>query len=172
MLGAAGNHRQPLDPTVRGLRNGVAPPKTESEVQACQQNSGSRTEHQIVPFPIVTVEITAAEKIVRHATTENHDGQKQPLMQEERTIQKQRGPEKSEDDGSPGGDHPFERKLKIKECHDGGGAQIREENVKMQAAVAAGVFFLVRQLRIDEEENQGKREDGVHSRTPEFAGFA
>ena len=42
----------------------------------------------------------------------------------------------------------------------------------MQAAIAAGVFCLLWQLRVDEKENQNEREDGVHPRTPELAGLA
>ncbi len=42
----------------------------------------------------------------------------------------------------------------------------------MQAAVAAGVFFLLRQLRVDEVENQDERKNGIHPRTPELAGLA
>src|SRR2546429_4880291 len=92
-------------------------------------------------------------------------------MQKERAIQKQRGAKERENDGSPGGHDPFDRKLEIEKRHDGGCAQVREEGVEMQAAVAAGIFFLLRQLRIDEEENQDEWEDRVHPRTPELAGL-
>ncbi len=54
---------------------------------------------------------------------------------------------------SPGGDDPFDGKLKIKERYDTGRAQVREENIEVPAAVAAGVFFLLRQLRVNEEED-------------------
>jgi len=65
-------------------------------------------------LPIASTEIARAEKIVRHATGENPDRQKQSLMQKERAIQKQRGAKKRENDGSPGRDNPFERKLERK----------------------------------------------------------
>jgi len=90
-------------------------------------------------------------------------------MQEERTVQKQSGAKERENNRSPESDDPFDRKLKIEKRHDGGRAQVREENVEVPAAVAAGVFFLLRQLRIDEEENQ--RGGGwCTSAAPELAG--
>src|SRR5437762_2838474 len=91
-------------------------------------------------------------------------------MQEERAIQKPRGAEKRKNDGRPRGDHPFDRKLEIEKRQDGGGTQVREERVEVQAAVADGVLFLLRQLRVDEKENQDEGKNGVHPRAQNSPG--
>ena len=123
-------------------------------------------------MPVTFTKIAGAEKIVHHAAGENQQRQKQALIKEEWAIQEERGAEKGEHHGGPGSDHPFDGKLKIEKRDDCGGAQVREKNVKMQAAVASRIFFFLRQLRIDEKENQYEREDSVHARPPELARFA
>src|SRR5216683_7511063 len=93
-------------------------------------------------------------------------------MQKERPIQKQRSSKQCKNNGSPGCNHPFDRKLKIEKRHDGSRSQIRQKNVEVQAAVASHSFFLLRRLRVNKEENQRERENCIHPRSPEFTRVA
>src|SRR5260370_8077035 len=93
-------------------------------------------------------------------------------MQKERPIQKQRSSKQCKNNGSPRCNHPFDRKLKIEKRHDGSRSQIRQKNVEVQAAVASHSFFLLRQLRVNKEENQRERENCIHPRSPEFTRVA
>src|SRR5260370_29161991 len=88
-------------------------------------------------------------------------------MEKDGAIQEQRGAKKRENNGSPGGDDPFDGKLKIKERYDTGRAQVREENIEVPAAVAAGGFFLFWQFRGDKEKNHNPPEGGGQPPPPE-----
>src|SRR5260370_17289878 len=89
-------------------------------------------------------------------------------MEKDGAIQEQRGAKKRENNGSPGGDDPFDGKLKIKERYDTGRAQVREENIEVPAAVPAGGFFLLMQLREGKEKKQNPRKDGGQPPPPEL----
>src|SRR5439155_23062738 len=113
------------------------------------------------PLPVTFTKIAGDEQILNNATYENKRNKKQPLIKEDWAIQEERGAEKGEHHGGPGSDNPFDGKLKIEKRDDCRGAQIRQKNVKMQPAVAPRIFLFLRQLRIDEQQNEYEREDSV-----------
>src|SRR6266550_1938954 len=109
---------------------------------------------------------------MNHAAPEYHEREEHALLQEEWLIEGERGAEQYEDHCRPRGGNPLDGKLEIKERHDGGGAQVGHKNVEVQAAVLGNVFFLSRQLRVHEIQDESQRKNRIHARAPELARLA
>ena len=97
------------------------------------------------------------------------DRQKNPLMQEGRTLEEQSRAEKCEDGDCKGSDHPVVGELEVEHRDDAGGSEITQQIIEVQAAVVGSrrVGF---QLCVHKEEDQRERQHRVHPRSPEFAG--
>src|SRR5579863_4999825 len=135
--------------------------QAESEGQACEQDGNSGAENAVAAGPIACSEIAGAEQIVGDAAGADADGQKQPLVQKDRTINPERHAEKGEDHDRPSSRHPDIGELEIEQRYEAAGSEAGEQCVEVQALVVLRILFVWLQLRVDKKENECDGENGI-----------
>src|SRR5690348_8571410 len=100
--------------------------QAERKGEAREQDACGGTDDQIVALPVAFAKITCAKQIVDHAAPKHDQGEKHALLQEEWLIESERSAEQHEHNRGPRNDDPFDRKLKIEQRNDGGGAEISQ----------------------------------------------